>query len=389
MMPACFSACLTFVMAASAAGLPHTEPAAAGMDAAKLAQIDAIVAGGIEQKKMPGCVVCVGRRGKIVLLKAYGNKQVKPSEVPMTTDTVFDLASITKPMATATSIMLLVERGQLKLDDKVTAIIPDFAANGKEGITIHDLLIHQSGLLPDNALADYDGGPEAAIQKICELKLQAPTGSKFIYSDVNFILLGEIVRRASGKTVHEFSRDNIFQPLGMKETDYLPDERLRARAAPTEEREGHWMQGEVHDPRAYKLGGVAGHAGLFSTAEDMAIYAQMMLGRGEYQGTRIMSPETFTLMTRGEKVSSGIRGLGWDKRTGYSINRGKGLSDSAFGHGGFTGTVLWIDPELELFVIFLSNRVHPDGKGLVNPLAGKIGTIAAEAILDSPAPPQP
>ncbi len=389
MMPACFSACLTFVMAASAAGLPHAEPAAARMDAAKLAQIDAIVAEGIEQKKMPGCVVCIGRRGKIVLLRAYGNKQVKPAEVPMTTDTVFDLASITKPMATATSIMLLVERGQLKLDDKVTAIIPDFAANGKEGITIHDLLIHQSGLLPDNALADYDDGPEAAIQKICALKLQAPTGSKFIYSDVNFILLGEIVRRTSGKTVHEFSRDNIFQPLGMKETGYLPDEALRARAAPTEERDGHLMQGEVHDPRAFQLGGVAGHAGLFSTAEDIAIFAQMMLGRGDYQGTRIMSPETFALMTRGEKVSSGIRGLGWDKRTGYSINRGKGLSDAAFGHGGFTGTVLWIDPELELFVIFLSNRVHPDGKGLVNPLAGKIGTVAAEAILDVPAPPQP
>jgi CubicO group peptidase (beta-lactamase class C family) len=195
------------------------------------------------------------------------------------------------------------------------------------------------------------------------LKLQAPTGSKFIYSDVNFILLGEIIRKVSGESVHEFSREQVFQPLGMKETGYLPDEPLRARAAPTQERDGHWMQGEVHDPRAFKLGGVAGHAGLFSTAEDMAIYAQMMLSRGEHQGARIMSPETFALMTRGEKVSSGIRGLGWDKRTGFSINRGEGLSDAAFGHGGFTGTVLWIDPELELFVIFLSNRVHPDGKG--------------------------
>ena len=372
-----------------AAGLPQAEPAAVGMDGAKLAQIDAIVAEGIEQKKMPGCVVCIGRRGKIVMLKAYGNKQLRPAEVPMTTDTVFDMASITKPMATATSIMLLVERGQLKLDDKVATILPEFAVNEKDSITVRDLLIHQSGLLPDNALADYNDGPEAALQKICALKLQAPTGTKFIYSDVNYILLGEIVRKVSGKSVHEFSRDNIFQPLGMKETGYLPNEPLRARAAPTQERDGHWMQGEVHDPRAFKLGGIAGHAGLFSTGEDLAIYAQMMLSHGEYQGKRIMSPEMFALMTRGEKVSSGIRGLGWDKRTGFSINRGEGLSAAAFGHGGFTGTVLWIDPELELFVIFLSNRVHPDGKGLVNPLAGKIGTIAAEAIQDAPAAPTP
>jgi CubicO group peptidase (beta-lactamase class C family) len=373
----------------SAAGLPRAEPAEVGMDAARLGQIDELVAEGIAAKKMPGCVVCVGRRGKIVLLKAYGSKQVRPAEVPMTTDTVFDLASITKPVATATSIMLLVERGQLKLDTKVASLLPEFAANDKGEITIRDLLIHQSGLLPDNKLSDYDDGPEAAMQKICELKLQAPTGTKFIYSDVNFILLGEIIRRTSGQTVHEFSQANIFQPLGMKETGYLPGEALRARAAPTEERDGHWMQGEVHDPRAFKLGGVAGHAGMFSTAEDLAIYAQMMLGRGEYQGVRVLSQQTVEQMTRGEKVSSGIRGLGWDKKTGYSINRGDGFSAAAFGHGGFTGTVLWIDPELELFVIFLSNRLHPGGKGLVNPLAGKIGTIVADSIQGAPPPQAP
>jgi CubicO group peptidase (beta-lactamase class C family) len=277
--------------------------------------------------------------------------------------------------------MLLVERGQLKLSEKVASIIPEFAANEKGDITVQDLLIHQSGLLPDNALSDYENGPEAALQKICELKLQAPTGSKFIYSDVNFILLGEIIRKISGESVHEFARGNIFLPLGMMETGYLPDEMLRARAAPTQERDGHWMQGEVHDPRAFKLGGVAGHAGLFSTAEDLAIYAQMMLTAGEHNGVRILARDTVALMTRGVKVSSGVRGLGWDKQTGFSSNRGEGLSAAAFGHGGFTGTVLWIDPELELFSIFLSNRVHPDGKGLVNPLAGRIGTIAAGAIV--------
>jgi CubicO group peptidase (beta-lactamase class C family) len=160
--PLLLTAWITF---ATAAGLPHAEPAAVGMDSVKLAQIDALVADGIQQKKMPGCVVCIGRRGKIMWLKSYGNKQLKPTEVPMTTDTVFDLASITKPMATATSIMLLVERGQLKLDDKVVGIFPEFAANEKDGITIRDLLIHQSGLLPDNKLSDYDDGPESALQR--------------------------------------------------------------------------------------------------------------------------------------------------------------------------------------------------------------------------------
>jgi uncharacterized protein YbbC (DUF1343 family) len=362
------------------AGLPHAEPSAVGMDAERLDRIDAIVEEGLQEKRMPGCVVCVGRRGKIVLLKAYGNKQLQPEEVPMTTDTVFDMASITKPVATATSIMLLVERGQLKLADKVAAHIPEFGVNDKDSITVHDLLTHTSGLIADNPLSDYNDGPELAMQRIYELKLTAPTGSRFIYSDVNFILLGELVRRISGQPLDQFARDNIFNPLEMKETGFLPSEELRARAAPTEQRDGEWMRGEVHDPRSYKLGGVAGHAGLFSTAEDLARYAQMMAAGGEWNGTRILAPRTVATMTRAYKVPSGLRGLGWDKRSGYSINRGELLTDAAFGHGGFTGTVLWIDPELELFVIFLSNRVHPDGKGLVNPLAGRICTVAAGAI---------
>jgi CubicO group peptidase (beta-lactamase class C family) len=171
-------------LSASAAGLPRGKPEEAGMDGAHLARIDDIVAQGLAEKRMPGCVVCIGRRGKIVLLKAYGDRQIKPSAVPMTTDTVFDLASITKPVATATSIMLLVERGQLKLGQRVAELIPEFAANEKGEITIFDLLTHQSGLLPDNALADYENGPDEALKKICELKLQAPLGTRFIYSDV-------------------------------------------------------------------------------------------------------------------------------------------------------------------------------------------------------------
>lgn len=389
---------LVFPLTGLAAGLPQAEPETVGMDGKQFARIDEIVAQGLAEKRMPGCVVCIGRRGKIVLLKAYGNKQLQPSELPMTVDTVFDMASITKPVATATSVMLLVERGQLKLGQRVTEIVPEFAANEKDTITIFDLLTHQSGLLPDNSVKDYEEGRDEAIKKISELKLQAPTGTRFIYSDVNFILLGEIIRRVSGKTVHEFSQENIFQPLGMRETGYLPAEALKKRAAPTEQRDGQWIQGEVHDPRSYLLGGVAGHAGLFSTAQDLAIYAQMMIRGGEYGGVRILAPRTVATMTRGYKILGGsrntmegvpsnppsyLRGLGWDKRTGYSINRSELMTDSAFGHGGFTGTVLWIDPELELFVIFLSNRVHPDGKGLVNPLAGRIGTVAVGAIRES------
>ena len=385
-------------ISAVAAGLPHATPESAGMDSAHLARIDDIVAQGLAEKRMPGCVVCIGRRGKIVMLKAYGNKQLQPSQLPMTTDTVFDMASITKPVATATSIMLLLERGQLKLSQRVSSIIPEFAANGKDQISIFDLLTHQSGLLADNALKDYVNGREDAIKKICELSLLAPTGTRFIYSDVNFILLGEIIRRVAGKSVHEFSQDNLFQPLGMHETGYLPREELKARSAPTEQRDGKWIQGEVHDPRAHLLSGIAGHAGLFSTAQDLAIYAQMMLGGGEYNGVQVLSPRTVAAMTRGYKILGGsrsttegapanppsyLRGLGWDKRTGFSINRGELMTDASFGQGGFTGTVLWIDPELELFVIFLSNRVHPDGKGLVNPLAGRIGTVAAGAIRDT------
>jgi CubicO group peptidase (beta-lactamase class C family) len=229
-------------------------------------------------------------------------------------------------------------------------------------------------------MQDYADGPRVAFERICELKPLAEPGQKFVYSDVGFIVLGEVVRRVSGKNVHEFSQENLFRPLGMTETGYLPAEELRRRAAPTEKRDGQWLRGEVHDPRAFKLEGIAGHAGLFSTAEDLAVYAQMLLDRGEYAGVRVLKPETVELMTSPHTVPGGVRALGWDMRTRYSSNRGESFSPRAFGHGGFTGTTLWIDPELDLFVIFLSNRVHPDGKGLVNPLAGRIGTITADAI---------
>ena len=363
----------------STSAKPTTSTEVIRMAADRVAMIDGLVHTGISEGKMPGCVICVGRQDEILLLKAYGNKRLEPSTEAMTVDTVFDMASITKPVATATSIMQLIEQGKLSLLDKVGTLFPSFGQNEKDTITVQDLLLHRSGLIADNAMSDYQDGPEKAWERICELKLTSPVGTAFKYSDVNFIVLGKIVEKLSGKTLKDFSNETIFQPLGMAKTSFLPSDDLKAKCAPTEQREGRWMQGEVHDPRAYALGGIAGHAGLFSTAEDIALYAKMMLRKGS-SGTKILSPSTVATMTQAYTVPGGIRGLGWDKRTGFSINRGDLLSPSAFGHGGFTGNVLWIDPDLNLFFIFLSNRVHPNGKGLVNPLAGKILNVVAASL---------
>ncbi|MBU6309929.1 MAG: DUF1343 domain-containing protein [Planctomycetes bacterium] len=374
---------------ATAADLPRLDPAAAGFDSARLATIDGLVEEMLAAEKMPGCVVCIGRREGIAMLKAYGRRAVRPAEEPMTTDTVFDLASLTKPVATATAIMRLVEDGKLRLSDPIATHIPEFAAGGKEKLTVHDLLTHQSGLIADNPIGDYADGPATAFERIWNLTPLHPAATKFIYSDVNFIVLGQLVERLSGQSVAAFAKRHTFEPLGMAETGYQPAEPLRARTAPTEERDGHWMRGEVHDPRCWKLGGVAGHAGLFGTATDLARYATMMLDGGSLDGVRVLAPETVAAMTRGWPIpGGGERGLGWDKRSPLSSNRGDLLTESAFGHGGFTGTALWIDPALDLYVIFLSNRVHPDGKGLVNPLIARIASVAAGAIVSPRGVPQ-
>jgi uncharacterized protein YbbC (DUF1343 family)/CubicO group peptidase (beta-lactamase class C family) len=317
-------------------------------------------------------------------LNAYGNKKIVPKESPpvsMTSDTLFDLASLTKPIATATSIMILVEQGKLNLDSPVAEYLAEFKTPEKQAITIRQLLLHTAGFIPDNAIADYDDGIEKAKERLLALNPDTEPGTDFRYSDVSFQLLGILAERVSGYGLDEFSRNNIFEPLGMNETCFVPNDELSKKAAPTQDRE----LGQVHDPRSFRLGGVAGHAGLFSTAEDLALFARMLLNQGEIKGrTKILKPETVQLLTTVNTIPEGYRCLGWDMQTGYSGNRGKTMSPSAFGHGGFTGTSLWIDPALDLFVIFLSNRVHPDGKGSVNPLAGEIGTITADAVSDLP-----
>lgn len=372
------------------AQLPAVNAVSAGFRSTELAKIQPMVRAAIEEGDFPGCVICFGHGHQIAWLEAFGDRQVMPAGHRMTVDTVFDMASITKPIATATSVMVLVDRGQLKLSDHVTDFFPAFGCKGKETITVRHLLIHQSGLIPDNSLSDYADGPKKAWQRICELGLVCDVGKEFRYSDVNFIVLAKLVEKVCGQDIHEFSKQAIFQPLGMQETGYVPAESLRRRAAATEQRDGVWLQGEVHDPRAHRLNGIAGHAGLFSTASDLGIYASMMLSRGTLSGNvgpdgqpvTVFSESAWKQMTAAHAVSSGQRGLGWDKQTGFSSNKGTRLSDSAFGHGGFTGTVLWIDPEQDLFFIFLSSRLHPDGKGKVNRLAGRILDVVVGAMDD-------
>ncbi|MCA9264580.1 MAG: DUF1343 domain-containing protein [Planctomycetales bacterium] len=372
---------LSHVHIASAAppALPTASPDAVGMDAQQFGYIAPAVEQAIQEGHLPGCVVLVARRGHIVFHEAFGHRQIEPTPVAMTTDTVFDLASLTKPVSTATSVMLLVEQGKIRLNETVRTYLPEMDVAGKGEITVLQLLTHQAGLIPDSALSEYED--RANIwPHLWKLPLSYPPGERFVYSDVGFQFLGKLVETQSDMTLDDFTEQHIFQPLGMIETGFNPSVHLRDRAAPTEKRNGDWMRGQVHDPRAYAMGGVAGHAGLFSTSSDLATYAQMLLEEGSFNGVRVLGPQTVRLMTKSIDVAGNQRALGWDVRSGYSSNRGELMSARAFGHGGFTGTAMWIDPELQLTVIFLSNRLHPDGVGRVNRLAGRIGSIAAGAI---------
>lgn len=363
---------------ADSSGVEHPQAgtlAPVGREHRHAKAIERVVTAGIESGEMPGAVVVMAGPNEIRFAQAYGHRRIEPEKVPMSLDTVFDMASLTKPIATASSIMKLAQQGKIDIDAKVSDYLPDFSPNGKDEITIAQLLLHVGGLIPDNALADYNDGPETAWTRICDLKLIAEPGERFAYTDVGFIVLGKIVESVSGQPLDRFAREELFEPLEMHETMFNPTEDLRQRAAPTEKRDGTWMTGEVHDPRSFRMKGVAGHAGLFSTAADLVKYGQMMLRSENGIEDQVLASATVKRMTQPRDVPRGTRTYGWDHQTGYSRNRGKSLSDAAFGHGGFTGTVMWIDPEKELIFIFLSNRLHPDGKGTVNGLAGEIATI--------------
>ena len=390
--------------------LARTNPESVGMSSARLAKIDEAVLASIARREAPGAVVLVARRGRIVYRKAFGDRAIEPKREPMTVDTIFDLASLTKVVATAASIMILVERGKVSLADPVAQYIPEFGKFGKERITVEQLMTHRSGLPPDNEISDYVGKTIDPLEKICELRPSYEPGTRFVYSDVGFIVAAEIVRRVTGMRIDHFASENIFAPLGMMDSFFSntpphyrnrfpqpyktwkdQEESLKAlkhfdsRVAPTENREGRWMRGEVHDPRAYELGGVAGHAGLFSTAGDLAIFCEMILNKGEYNGRRILAPYTVERMISAQSLpTSQMRGIGWDVNTAFSSNRGDLLPVGSFGHTGFTGTSIWLDAASETFVVLLTNRVHPTGKGDVTRLRSIVASIVASAITDLP-----
>lgn len=368
------------------AALPEAPPASVGLDPGRLAGLDAVVERAIADEAVPGAVVLVGRRGKIAYVKAFGMRAVTPEGEPMTRDTVFDLASLTKPVATATAVMILLEQGKVRLDDRLRTLLPEFDNHGKGAITVEQLLRHRAGLIADDPISDYADGPDAAWKRLAGLEPSYPPGTSYIYSDVGFLTLGRIVERVSGQSLDAFARDNVFKPLGMTATGFRPDS--STRIAPTEPADGAMLRGQVHDPRARALGGVAGHAGLFGTADDLAVFAQTLLEGGlAPNGHRLLGRLTVRAMTDPGSTPVGQkRGLGWDVDTPHSAPRGALFGRSGFGHTGFTGTSLWADPETSTFVIVLTSRLHPDGKApSPTALRYKVATVAAGAILpDSP-----
>lgn len=376
---------------------PFRAQSSAPVDLKTFDAIEPLVTEAIAEKKLPGAVVVIGRGDRILYQKAIGNRALVPQAEPMTLDTIFDLASLTKVVATTTSTMILLEEGKIRLSDRVSTFIPGFERYGKADITVRHLMTHVSGLRPDVDLGDIWNGPDTAVTLAIEEVPTAPPGERFVYSDINYFLLGEIVHRVSGQTLDQFAHDRIFEPLGMKDTMFVPPAALQRRIAPTQNCtplgwpcEGTGMsmlRGVVHDPTARRMGGVAGHAGLFSTAADLSIFCRMLLDGGAYHGTRILSPLAVAKMTTPASAPGdrNVRGLGWDIDSSYSANRGELLPIGSFGHTGFTGTSLWMDPTTGMFVVFLSNRVHPDGKGDVTPLRARVATVAASAISDVPA----
>src|SRR4051812_3458385 len=343
-------------------------------------QVDPIVEEAVQSGLIPGAVLLVGHQGRIEYRKAYGSRSLLPSREPMTEDTIFDAASLTKVIATTPSLMRLFEDGKLRIDDPVTKYIPEFQG-GKSDITVRLLMTHFSGFQPDFDLGPRWSGYQTGLQKALAEKPIAPPGARFIYSDTNFILLGEIVRRLSGMTLADFAKKNIYGPLGMSETGFLPAASLRSRIAPTEidSETGGPLRGAVHDPRARYMGGVAGHAGLFTTADDLAKFAFMMLSNGESEGKRIFNPLTVKKFTEPASPADQpiLRGLGWDIESSYSSNRGELFPIGSYGHTGFTGTSLWIDPTSNTFVILLTNVVHPHGVKSLSSLRSRLATTVA------------
>jgi CubicO group peptidase (beta-lactamase class C family) len=347
----------------------------------KLEAMDVAINEAIASNRCPGGVLWLEHDG-VSYHKALGNRALVPAREPMTEDTIFDAASLTKVVATTPAIMWLIEREEIRLDAPVKVYLPEFTGEGRDRVTVRELLTHTSGLPPDlETKSDWHGEAEA-IRKACAEKLQSQPGTAFKYSDINFVLLGEIVQRVSWQPLEVFVKREIFRPLKMTDTGFLPAAEKRPRIAPTEVVDGKPWRGVVHDPTARKMGGVAGHAGLFTTASDLARYARMLLNSGELGGIRLFKPETVKLMTSVQTPveMSAQRGLGWDVDTAFSGPRGDIFPIGSYGHTGWTGGSIWIDPGSKTFVIFLSNRNHPTEAGNVVALRHRLGTLAAQAV---------
>jgi uncharacterized protein YbbC (DUF1343 family)/CubicO group peptidase (beta-lactamase class C family) len=366
----------------SAAAESKTAVSLAALREDNLAAVGDSAERAIQNGKTPGVVVLIGTSEGTVYHRAFGLRALGPGREPMTEDTIFDLASLTKAVATTTAVMQLVERGKLDIDAPVARYWPAFKAKGKKSITVRLLLTHYSGLRPDLSLRPRWSGYRAAMRKIISEKPVLQPGTDFIYSDINFAVLGELVRRVSGITLDAYCAKYIFKPLGMKDTGFRPSHDLFKRIAPTQYQEGRLLCGKVHDPMCYNMGGLAGHAGLFSTAQDLSIFARMLLGGGSLNGVRILSPKTVEMMTSPQSPRRGskLRGLGWDLDAPFVANREELCKTGSFGHLGYTGTALWIDPVTKVYVIVLTNRVYPDGKGDVKELRAEV-KAAVSAVL--------
>lgn len=343
--------------------------------------LDTLIEQAVARDEIPGAVLMVGQPGRILHLKAYGWRALEPEREPMTVDTIFDAASLTKVVATTPAIMKLFEQGKVRLNDPVTRYLPDFQG-GASAITVRDLLTHFSGLRPDLDLRPpWSGKQNGYFLAFVDPPVESP-GVRFIYSDINFILLGALVERVSGQPLDEFVAEQVWRPLGMTETMFRPPAALQGRIAPTEVVDGVLLRGVVHDPTARYMGGVAGHAGMFTTAADLARYAEMMLGEGEREGVRIFSALTVRKFTTPQSPPDQpiLRGLGWDIESPYSGNRGELFPVGSYGHTGFTGTSLWIDPVSRTYVILLANSIHPYLRPPITSLRGRVATAVAAAL---------
>jgi uncharacterized protein YbbC (DUF1343 family)/CubicO group peptidase (beta-lactamase class C family) len=345
----------------------------------RMAGVDSIIQQAISDNNIPGAVLVVGHNGGVVYRKAYGSRALEPRREVMTAETIFDLASLTKVIATTTAVMQLMEHGKIRMNDPVAKYLPEFAQNGKDDITVRQLMTHYSGLAPDLDLTTPWDGKETAFKLAFVEPPAQPPGSSFTYSDINFITLGALVEKISGEPLDAYTTQHIFAPLRMLHTRFVPPATWRPRIAPTQYDDAqHMLRGVVHDPTARRMGGVAGHAGLFSTADDLAKFAQALLSGGD----GILSAEAVTKMTQPEQPPSApvLRGFGWDIDSPFSSNRGDFLPVGSYGHTGFTGTSLWIDPTTETYIILLTNSVHPRGKGNAIGLRSKVATEVAAAL---------